>query len=120
MLNNILNYNINPKRGIKNLGNTSYLNAVLQCFKNIYTIANYYLNNINSFIDNDSESLSNEIKKLFHYYFQGQNHQDQEPYNPEHIFKILSNIYTIKDYESYCPNEFLNFLLDRLHKEYNK
>ena len=120
MLNNILNCNINPKIGIKNLGHTSYLNAVLQCFKNIYTIANYFLKNNNSSIDKDSESLSNEIRKIFYYFIQDENHHDKEPYNPENIFKILSNIYTIKNYESYDPNEFLNFLLDRLHKEYHE
>ena len=107
----------NPKIGIKNLGDTSYLNTTLQCFRNIFNIANYFLNpNYSSF----NKSFSEEIKNLFHHLYSDKINNDKEAYNPEKVFEILFSIYIIKNYKAYSPNEFLKFLLRKLHEEFNE
>ena len=120
---NFSRYKKVPKIGLINLGDTSYLNAVLQCFRNIYNMANYFLDpniliaiNLNI----NQNPLSFIIGKVCTHLYPYPEKDEKGAYNTENIFKILKEISNFNNYKKKPPNDFLIYLLDRIHKELNK
>jgi ubiquitin C-terminal hydrolase len=124
MLNLKSKYKKPAKTGLINIEDNSYLNAVLQCFGNIYNIANYFLdqNNadkINNNMANNINPLSFVIDRLFLHFYPYPEKAEREKYSPENIFKILSTMSTFGSSRN-IPSNFLVFLLDELHQELNE
>ena len=124
MLNLKSKYKKPAKTGLINIEDNSYLNAVLQCFGNIYNIANYFLdqNNadkINNNMANNINPLSFVIDRLFLHFYPYPEKAEREKYSPENIFKILFTMSTFRPNRN-IPSDFLVFLLDKLHQELNE
>ena len=112
--------------GLNNLGNTSYINSVLQLFCSIEILWKYFLNqkNINLF-HNKNSILSYVIYRLFTHIYSN----EKEIYNPDSVLEVLGRYNLIYKYDSNYeinkkkeeknPNEFIVFLLDKLHDELN-
>lgn len=114
-------YKIVSKIGLTNLEDTSYFNAVLQCFRNIYNIANYFLdpNNTNN-IKQNNNPLSFVIATAFQHLFPYPETDEKREFNTEDIFKILKKISIYKSYHKKPPNDFLLYFLRTIHEELKK
>ena len=125
-----MNFNYDFKRykkvartGLKNLGDTSYLNAVMQCLGNIYDLANYFLNPINAIKINkniEKYTLSFPIGRLYAHLYPFPEKENREIYTTENIFKILAIMGNYKDYNRRVPTELIIFILEQLQKELNE
>ena len=81
--------------GLKNLGNTSYLNSVLQILGSIRPFASYFLNptNINRINSNkDICPLPYLISRLYYHLYPYPEKPEREIYQPSLIKKILDNL----------------------------
>lgn len=115
--NKIINCN-----GLQNLGNTCYINAILQCLLRIeplyyYFVNKHFLNDIDIEKFKNKENLTENIYDLFVTYFE----------NNEKVLEIndlyeyfINNFPIIERGEQQDAHEFLIFLLDFLHQELNR
>ena len=126
--NNYEPYNFNRYKkvslcGLQNLGNTSYLNSVLQFICSIRQVASYFVNpkNGNFFEKNvDKYPLSYVMHRLCFHLYPYPELDYKEIYKPDSIMQILG-LYNViyQDYGEKNPNEFILFLLNKLHEELN-
>ena len=109
--------------GLKNLKNTSYMNSVLQLFCNVECLSKYFLaqENPKKFETSDT-ALSFVIYRLFTHLYS----MKKEVYTPDSVMEVLGRYNLTYKYDSYNklyieknPNEFIIFLLDKLHNELN-
>ena len=110
--------------GLVNLGDTSYLNAVLFLLGNIRNLPSFFLKpkNIKYITDNvKTMPLSNAFQELFlHLYPYPEKQQDEEAYNPKlilYVLSILNIVYQSKKRRN--PNNLISFILETLHSEIN-
>ena len=109
--------------GLKNLGNTSYLNSVLQLFCSIKYLKNFFCNLEHpKQLEKQETTLSFVIHRLFMHIYS--NHIKREIYQPECILKVLKHYNKYYDLLNNIngeknPNELIVFLLDKLHDELN-
>ena len=111
------------KTGLKNLGNTSYLNSVLQILCYIRSFASYFLNpkNGEEFKNKVSDyKVSYVFHRLCTHIFPYPEKDNIEIYKPDALLKVLSlyNV-TYKDYKEKNPNDLIVFILYKLHEELN-
>ena len=113
-----------PKTGLSLLGDTSYLNSVLQIIGNFNCLANYFLNpKHREYIEENIKilPLTFVIYRLFlHLYVKN---DKREIYRPEAILYMLGQlncIYKSKNNSRRNPNELLSFILNQIHSETNK
>ena len=138
--NNNQNINSNPKQNefippnnnnnnikisktcLKPIGETSYLNAILQCLGNIGYLESYFLEKQNiNYIENNIRKipLSFVIERLFHHLHKSK--KNNEIYSNENILRVLSSLnITYKSNNRRNPNDCLIFILDTLHNELNR
>ena len=111
------------KTGLKNLGDISYLNAVLQSLGQIKYFANYFLNkDIQSKIESNIKvnPLSFVTARLFLHLYPYPPKPEFEIYQPKSYFRVLKSLNCIYDnYQRKNPNELLVFILNTLHNELN-
>ena len=109
--------------GLKNLGNTSYLNAVLQLLGSIRPFASFFTNPQNQkfFSDNISSlPFSFIIYRLFLHLYPYPEKEQREIYKPDSLHKHLGEINVVyKSLKERNPNDLIIFILDTLHKELN-
>ena len=116
------------KKGLINLNETSYLNAVLQCLVNISEIANFFLNPSNQTIiednmktkQNQKYPLSYVIQRLFVNLYPKSLNYIKEVYSTKNIFRILDVLNPNEKYMQYerkNPNDLIKYILMRLHEE---
>ena len=110
--------------GLINLGNTSYFNSVLQLICSFRHFASYFLNPKNgTFFEKHVEnySLSYVMHRLCFHLYPFPEKEQREIYKPDSVMQILGRYNIIyKDYGEKNPNEFIVFLLEKLHDELNK
>ena len=112
-----------PRTGLKNLGDISYLNAVLQSLGQIKYFANYFLNEdiISKIESNIKENpLSFVTERLFKHLYPFPPKQKIEIYDPKSYYRVLNSLNcTYNNYQRRNPNELLVFILNTLHNELN-
>ena len=112
-----------PKTGLKSLGETSYLNAVLQIFATNRTISSYFVNPTNKsyFETNKAQfTFTYVFHRLFTHFYPYPENNYSENYSPEVLLNVLgryNKVYISK--KSRNPTELLKFILTTLHKELN-
>jgi ubiquitin C-terminal hydrolase len=109
--------------GLKNQGNTSYLNAVLQLIGSISSFASHFTKEKNKqfFLDNVPNCpLAFVTHRLFLHLYKNPESQEREIYTPDSYLKVLQmkNL-TYKTNNNRNPNDLLIFILDTLHNELN-
>ena len=122
----IKNYKKQSRTGLVNLGDTSYLNAVLQLLGQIPEFVEFYINKKNEFYLNENKKINDSIKnkpfsfvtyRLFLHLYP-ENLNDVEIYKPDSYLRILSHfnpIYSSNKRKN--PNDLLIFILNKLDDE---
>ena len=103
--------------GLRDLGDTSYLNSVLYLLGNIRHFASYFLNptNIISIYKNkDNSVLSYLISRLYYHFYPYPEKPDREIYQPTFILNYINNLNIKKD-----PRDVIKNILMILHNELN-
>ena len=89
---NISKFQKPPKIGLKPFGDSSYINAVLQCLVNVRELAEFFLDNTNQFyIENNVKKLplSFVIERLFYHLYPIPEKEENKPYGNEKILLVL-------------------------------
>lgn len=105
--------------GLKNLGATCYINAILQCLRNLPPFRNAILG-----ADVIGKPITAAVQQLFYEFFK----DDSTPIDTRNFFQTILNIkasendgaatFQFFDYRhQHDAHEYLFFLLDSLHKE---
>ena len=110
------------KTGLSNLGDSSYLNAVLQSLGHVRYFASYFLNPKNQeFINSTliSKPLAFVTQRLFTHLYPYPESNTIEIYSPDSYLEILSFLKSPYGKQRSNPNDLLIFILNTLHYELN-
>uniref|UniRef100_A0A3P9L6G6 Ubiquitin carboxyl-terminal hydrolase n=1 Tax=Oryzias latipes TaxID=8090 RepID=A0A3P9L6G6_ORYLA len=108
--------------GLKNLGNTCFMNSILQCLSNTQSLRDYCLHNLHRRdLNNNSRTntaLMEEFAKLIQTLWTSSSSEAVSPSE----FKTQIQRYAPRfvGYNQQDAQEFLRFLLDGLHNEVNR
>ncbi|KAF7653606.1 hypothetical protein LDENG_00080940 [Lucifuga dentata] len=107
--------------GLKNLGNTCFMNSILQCLSNTHNLRDYCLHNSHRRDLNNSRTntaLMEEFAKLMQTMWTSSSSEAVSPSE----FKTQIQRYAPRfvGYNQQDAQEFLRFLLDGLHNEINR
>ncbi|XP_069693943.1 ubiquitin carboxyl-terminal hydrolase 15-like isoform X2 [Periplaneta americana] len=109
--------------GLCNLGNTCFMNSVLQCMSNCPPITKYFLNeeHLNELNADNPLGMSGEIAKAFGELIQTM-WSGRHSYTMPHNFKLQVGRYApqFSGYQQHDSQELLTFLLDGLHEDLNR
>ena len=109
--------------GLKNLGDTSYLNSILQMFCSIRNVASYFLNpnNGNFFTKNIIKyPIAYVVHRLCTHLYPFPEKSKREIYTPDSLMEVLSTFNIVYgDYKKKNPVDFIVFFFNILHKELN-
>lgn len=110
------------RRGLKNLGNSCYMNAILQCISHTPLMWEYFSNeafikDLNRNSKTTNGTVSSELGKLIHALHQKKN----IPHSPSSFKEAFLQLYPdfIGDHQQ-DSHEFLIILFGLLHKELNR
>ena len=104
--------------GLKKLGGSSYLNAVLQLICTVKIFANFFLSEKNWWEIYKTNPLAYWIRRLCTHIYPKEN--KKETYTGEKILGVLKNYSLVyNDNNEKNPNEFICFLLSKLNDEFS-
>ncbi|XP_075870159.1 ubiquitin carboxyl-terminal hydrolase 21 [Nelusetta ayraudi] len=107
--------------GLRNIGNTCFLNAIVQCLSHTHGLRAYCLLKLYQ-----REKFSKEDAKLtdaFHQVLSGlwDEHEGDAAMNPQRFYSLFKEaVPYFSGYSQQDAQEFLRFLLDKLHTEINR
>ncbi|KAM4565891.1 ubiquitin carboxyl-terminal hydrolase 2a isoform 2-T5 [Odontesthes bonariensis] len=108
--------------GLKNLGNTCFMNSILQCLSNTHSLRDYCLHNAHRRdLNNNSRTntaLMEEFAKLIQTMWTSSSSEAVSP--SEFKTQIQRYAPRFMGYNQQDAQEFLRFLLDGLHNEVNR
>ena len=111
------------KTGLKNLGDTSYLNAVLQLLGSVRNLSSYFVNPKNKIEFNaksNSIPLTFVIHRLFTHLYPYPEKPISENYDPQVLWEVLGRYNQVyKSTKRRNPKDLINYLLLNLHRELN-
>lgn len=108
--------------GLKNLGNTCYMNATLQCLANTVPLALHFLSDRYKYdIQSDSHrgtggNTAHEFKNLL-----GQMYYNDKSVSPKGFKSLMGRLFNVyAGYEQQDAHEFLLNFIDKLHEDLNR
>lgn len=105
-------------RGIENLGNTCYLNSVLQALNSTQLSQVLLMKSKTNLVCRDA--LTVRLTQDFYSVLQSLNTPSAHSVSPSHFFESLGNVYSpFKELLQQDANEFFNILLNSLHSGLN-
>ena len=111
------------KTSLKNLGDTSYLNAVFQLLGTVRNLSSYFVNpkNKTSFEKNvNSAGFSYVVHRFFTHIYPYPEKQVPEKYKPEALLTYLGKLNKVyMSTKRRNPNDLITFCLNQLHRELN-
>ena len=115
-----------PMIGLKNIGQTCYMNAALQCFSNTRALTSYFLNSNKLDIIKNNTIIINELDEpsLVIEYLKLIRHLWCDPpkssYAPREFKEKIGKIDPLfKNFEANDAKDFVNFMVMRMHEELN-
>ncbi|PNF33355.1 Ubiquitin carboxyl-terminal hydrolase 15 [Cryptotermes secundus] len=109
--------------GLCNLGNTCFMNSVLQCMSNCPPITKYFLNeeHLNELNEENPLGMKGEIAKAFGDLIKVM-WSGRYSYTMPHNFKLQVGRFApqFSGYQQHDSQELLTFLLDGLHEDLNR
>ena len=115
-----------PMIGLKNIGQTCYMNAALQCFSNTRALTSYFLNSNKLDIIKNNTIIINELDEpsLVIEYLKLIRHLWCDPpksfYAPLEFKEKIGKIDPLfKNFEANDAKDFVNFMVMRMHEELN-
>jgi ubiquitin C-terminal hydrolase len=105
------------RTGLSNLGNTCYLNSILQCLSSETKLLEYFLTNNYKNELNQSDGIAHEFSEIVNAIWKSH----QQIISPIKLRSLIGNtnenFYSNNQQDSH---ELLIFLLEALHKELNR
>ena len=107
-----------PTRGLKNFGNTSYINSILQCLSHTLPIRCLYVSDEYKEHLNNRGDLSNAFS---HVMVELWDSTSSHSVRPNDLKKQIESISPkVPKYNQHDAHEFMRFLLNELHEEINR
>jgi len=108
--------------GLRNLGNTCFMNSILQCLSHIKLLSDYFISNTYKKHINTSNPLGHG-GKLATIYSKLIKNIYSNVYNtivPRNFKKIVGNLFPqFNNYDQHDSQEFMGFIIDGLHEDCN-
>ena len=117
-----LSNNLSGLVGLKNLGNTCYLNSAIQSLSNIFPLTNYFLLNYHTKNINKENPIGfkGELCNLYSTIIKNLWYGKKEFIKPKKFFKEIGNFKEeYNNHNQHDSQEFLSFILDGLHEDLN-
>ena len=113
-----------PLTGLKNLGDTSYFNSVLQLLGTSRSLSSYFVNpkNQKEFEANAQvKAFTYVVHRLFTHLYPYPEKQIREIYKPDSLLTILGKLNQVyNSIKRRNPNDLINYILIQLHRELNQ
>lgn len=112
--------------GLRNLGNTCYMNSALQCLVHIPQLKDYFFYNVYQLEVNKENPIGYQgnVAKAFHDLIQNMfddSLQERYSFAPNHFKSVIGHCNAMfASYLQQDSQEFLAFLLDGLHEDLNR
>ena len=107
-----------PIRGLKNLGNSCYMNSVLQCLSHTLPLKQFYVSDKYKQYLNNRGDLSNAFKRIMVQLWGTTLGYYVTPYELRNQMGIVAPRFI--GYNQQDAHEFMRFLLNELHEEINR
>ena len=110
------------RTGLVNIGNTCFMNSALQCLSNCYELTKYFLLDLYEDEINEDNKLGSggEIASIYRELLDDLWNGEKSIINPEYFKKVFSLfVRKFSGYHQQDSNEFLIYLLDRIHEDLN-
>ena len=109
--------------GLCNLGNSCFMNSVLQCLSNTQLVRDYFVNGRHLADINKSNPLGfkGELAKSFSFLIRKLWSGEYEYYAPKKLRSVIASRSShFGDNEQHDAHEFMSYLLDGLHEDLNR
>lgn len=109
--------------GLRNLGNTCFMNSCLQCISNTEPLTNYFLNSFYAKEVNRVNPLGTKGKlaKTYAKFIKSMWCDSETVFTPDAIKSAVSSINPMfSGYAQHDSQEFFSFLIDGLHEDLNR
>ena len=107
-----------PTRGLKNLGNTCFMNSILQCLSHTLPLRQLYVSDYYKLYLNNKGDLSYAFKRVMLELWNTTSSDSVSPYYLKRQVRIAAPIFS--DFNQHDAHEFMRFLLNELHEEINR